>query len=211
MTDLPPGAEEANGKVYMRLADGGLRPIEMVKPQESLEDRTVRDLLAAAEEAALVLRAFKTKTFDEVDAFIAVLADKYGAAKGGAKGNVTLQTMDGCFKIIVQVANLISFGAELAQAKTIIDELVLEWGADSRPEIRAMVMNAFRVDQKGNMNRGAILGLRQLEITDPRWLKAMEAIADSINVDGTKRYVRFYRRETPDAAWRQVSLDLATA
>lgn len=44
-----------------------------------------------------------------------------------------------------------------------------------------------------------------------RWARAMEAIKDSIRVIGSKTYVRFYDRPTPDAAWRAISLDLASA
>ena len=71
MADLAPGTEEANGKVYMRNAQGDLRPIELVKVADRLEDETVRELFAQAEATALILQAFKLKTFDEVDAFAA--------------------------------------------------------------------------------------------------------------------------------------------
>lgn len=37
----------------------------------------------------------------------------------------------------------------------------------------------------------------------------MDAITDSLRVVNSKRYVRFYRRPSPDAQWQAVSLDIA--
>ncbi|MPN09172.1 hypothetical protein SDC9_156460 [bioreactor metagenome] len=51
-----------------------------------------------------------------------------------------------------------------------------------------------------------ILELRRYEIHDEQWQRAMEAISDSITVQNTRRYVRFYERHGEDE-WRQVALD----
>ena len=149
MTDLPAGAEMANGNVYMRDAKGGLVPIELVKPKDRLKDELVRDLFAAAEAVAATIAAFKTKAFGDVDAFIDLLANKYEAKVGGEKGNITLGTIDGCMQVKVQVSDLIRFGPELQQAKALVDECVQEWSADSQAEIRVIVMNAFRAEKEG--------------------------------------------------------------
>ena len=39
----------------------------------------------------------------------------------------------------------------------------------------------------------------------------MDAVRDSIRVIGSKSYVRFFEREAPDAAWRPITIDLASA
>jgi hypothetical protein len=153
---------------------GALVPIELVKSADKLRDQLVRELAAAAEEASKSLAEFKAKAFAEVDAFLAMVADKYGAkaVPGGEKGNVTLLSYDGRVRIQVQVADVISFKSEDLQAcKSIIDALIAEWSADSQAEIRAIVMNAFRVDNAGQINRGALLGLLRLDIQDPRWVE----------------------------------------
>ncbi|MDR9772407.1 DUF3164 family protein [Rhizobium hidalgonense] len=41
------------------------------------------------------------------------------------------------------------------------------------------------------------------------WLRAMEAIRNSITITGSKEYVRFYERNTPKDEWRAVTIDLA--
>ena len=211
--ELKPGQVPGpGGKVYMTDAKGAMWPIEVVKKQDLLRDELVRTLFAQAEEASALLKAFKERAFADVESFLALVAEKYGSTLKGDKGNVTLTSYDGSLRILVQIADVISFkSAELQACKAIVDELISEWSIDSQAELRAIVMNAFRVDKAGQINRGALLSLLRLEIAEPRWVKAMEALKDSISIDGTKAYIRFSRRSGPDEAWQNISLDLATA
>lgn len=200
-----------SGKVYLRNAKGGLTPIEMVRAQDLLQDDVVRELFAEAEQLAATIAAFKAKCFEHVETFNALLADKYGAKAGGAKGNMTLATFDGLKRMQIQVADQQTFGPELQQAKALVDECLTEWAADSRAELRALVDFAFQVDKEGQINRGRLFGLLRLEIADERWTRGMQAIRDSIKVTGSKSYIRFHDRPTFTAGWRHVSLDAATA
>lgn len=210
-SELPPGAVAANGKIYMRDARGSLVPIELVKQQDRLQDDLVRALYARAREVSELLAAFKENAFTQLDEFGELLASEYDAPFGGKKGNATPMTFDGLLKIQVQVADQITFGPELQVAKALVDECLGEWSADSRGEIRRLVMDAFDVDREGAINRGKLFSLLRLEITDERWQRAMKAIRDSIRVMGTKRYLRFYHRADCQSAWESLSLDLATA
>ena len=208
---MPDATVELNGQTYMRDAKGNLVPEALVKPQHRLEDEVVRKVFGFATELSAQIARFKAHTFEDLNSFQSLLEQEYGARAGGAKGNVTFQSFDGLMKVTVQIADQISFGAELQVAKKLIDECLIEWGAESRPEIRALVNRVFSVEKEGQINRAELFGLLRLEITDERWLKAMEAIRDSIRVTGTKAYVRFYQRPAPDAAWQAVTIDLAAA
>jgi hypothetical protein len=149
--------------------------------------------------------------FDDLSAFEALLAQEYSSTLGGAKGNKTLTSFDGLFKVAVQVADNIVFGPELQIAKTLVDECLNEWAAGARDEIRAIVTRAFNTDKAGQINRSEIFMLLRLEITDPRWIQAMRAIRDAMRVEGSKTYVRCYRRESADHGWQAVTIDLAKA
>lgn len=213
MTDkaeIPPGAEEVGGAVYMRDAKGRLTPLELVKPKDRLEDQLVREQMAVAASLSATMAAFKTRLFSEVDSFIEMLATDYKTTAGGPKGNMTLQTVDGLLKLQIQISDLITFGPELQIAKALVDECVTEWSTGARAELRAIAMNAFKADKEGQVNKAALLGLKNYDIADPRWLRAMDAIRESIEVVGTKRYFRLYRRARADAPWMAVSLDMAT-
>ncbi|MEE3215517.1 MAG: DUF3164 family protein, partial [Pseudomonadota bacterium] len=125
---------------------------------------------------------------------LALLDQEHGVKMGGAKGNVTLTTFDGTQKVQLAIADQITFGPELQSAKKLVDECLVEWSTDSRPELQAIVQRAFNTDKEGLVNRAELFGLLRLEIADDRWQRAMKAIKESIRVEGTKEYVRFYQR-----------------
>lgn len=212
MTDtVHPAAIDIAGEPHLRDAKGRIVPIATIKPVDLLMDETVRTILGKAKAASAHISAFKSETFTSVSELQALLSQHYDAALGGKKGNITLTSFDGCQKVQVQVADLIEFGPELQAAKVLIDECLTQWSADSGVEIRALVNRVFQVDKEGQINRAELFMLMRTNIEDPRWTRAMDAIRDSIRVIGSKLYVRFYDRPAPDAAWRAVPLDLASA
>lgn len=205
------GIEVVNGHEYMRDAKGNLVPLENIKPAHKLEDETVRKVIGFAEELSAQIARFRGHTFTDLGCLNALLEQEYQVQKGGKKGNVTFQSIDGCKKVTVQVADFIDFGPEIQIAKNLIDECLNEWAADSRPEIRAIVTRAFNTDRQGQINKSEIFMLLRLEISDPRWQRAMEALRDAMRVTGSKSYLRFYRRDHPDDAWQAITIDLAKA
>lgn len=205
-----PAAIDVGGEPYLRDARGSLVPIAAVKAADLLMDETVRGVLAGARDVSAQIAAFKAATFERVSALQALIAQDYGAQLGGKKGNITLTSFDGCMKVQVQVADLLEFGPELQAAKTLIDACLTEWASGSAAELRALVNRVFQVDKQGQINRAELFMLLRVEIQDDRWKRAMDAIRDSIRVIGSRTYVRFYDRPASDAAWRAVSLDLAS-
>ncbi|CAA0128968.1 Uncharacterised protein [Starkeya nomas] len=204
------GLVEVGDETYMRDPRGALAPIAIVKAQHQLEDETVRKVMFFAEELSAQVARFKGHTFEDLNALQSMLEQQYGARAGGAKGNVTFRSYDDSLRIEVKIADQIAFGAELQSAKKLVDECLVEWGADSRPEIRALVNRVFSVEKEGQINRGELFSLLAMEIEDERWQRAMDAIRDSIRVVGQKAYLRF-RKRRPDGSWTTVTIDLASA
>mgnify|MGYP001085237269 FL=1 len=193
---------------YMRNAQGHLVPLELVKPIDQERDRLVRELVALAKDLNARLVAGKSKMFGDVAAFVELSAEQYGVKRGGTKGNITLPTYDGAFKLQIATAENVTFDERLQAAKTLIDECINEWAKGSRPEIMVLVQQAFQTDKEGNLNVGRILGLRRLEIADPRWQEAMKAISESVQVIGTKQYVRLYERVGDSDRYVPIALDM---
>jgi hypothetical protein len=208
---LPSGTETVGGKTYWRDARGGLMPESAIKPQDKLQDEVVRKGMGYAVALHDQIARFLDHTMADLTAFQELLDQHYGGKLGGKKGNVSFISYDGCFKIAVQIADQISFGPELQSAKKLVDECLIEWGADSHEAIRALVNRVFAVESEGKIKTADLLGLVRLEITDARWARAMDAIRDSIRVTGSKQYVRFYRRASPEDQWQVVTIDLASA
>ena len=89
----------------------------------------------------------------------------------------------------------ITFDERLQIARGIIGDCLNRWSDGARPEIRLLVNDAFQVDKTGKVSTARVLGLRRLEISDPDWQKAMQAITESIQIAGSKQYLRFYVRD----------------
>ena len=208
---IPDGRVTIGNRSYMADAKGSLVPVDLIKPQHLLEDEVVRKIAGYALALSEQVARFKAHTFDDIAGFEALLAQEYGAKLGGPKGNKTLMSFDGLFKVTVQVSDYTVFGPELQMGKALVDECLNEWSEGSRDEIRAIVTRAFNTDKEGQINRAEIFMLLRLEITDARWTRAMTAIRDAIRIVGSKTYVRCHRRESVDAAWQAVTIDLAKA
>jgi hypothetical protein len=194
---------------YMRDARGRLVPTALVKPEQLLEDALVRSIHAAADQLSAMLRQFREKTFDDVDALLGILADKYGVTLGGDRGNLTLDTYDGELIVQVSIGDQIDLGPELTVAKALIDACIHRWSKGADLKLQALVNDAFDIDKKGNINVGRVLGLRRMNIDDPDWRKAMDAISNATRVVRSKRYLRLYRK-SGDKPKAQVPLDLAS-
>jgi len=207
--ELSAGTRSIDGQLYFIKGDGGLIPESAVKAVDKLEDEIVRKVIGAALPISAVVAAFRLQTLADMDDFVSLLEQEYGARRGGSKGNLTFTSFDGTLKICVQVSENISFGPELQVAKTLVDECLREWSAGSGAEIQAIINRAFDVDNQGRINRNDLLGLLRLEIEDTRWQEAMRAIRDSMRVIGSKRYVRMYRRANAQAQWTAVTIDVA--
>lgn len=205
-----PAAVDVAGTPYLRDAKGALVPLASIKAADLLMDETVRGITRDAHDVSARIAAFKADCFARVGGLQALIAQEYGATIGGKKGNITLMTFDGCQKVQVQVADLVEFGPELQAAKALIDECLTEWASGGAVELRALVNRVFSVDKEGQINRAELFMLLRVEIADDRWKRAMDAIRDSIRIVGSRTYVRFYDRPAPDAAWRTISLDLAS-
>lgn len=208
-TDIPTGAIPTG---YMQDAKGRMVPDHLVRATDKLEDQLVKKMLGYAGDLSDQIARFRQHCEDDIAAFLALLADEYGMKpKPGAKGNMTFSSFDGLTKVQVQVADNLTFGPELQIAKGLIDECIDGWSVDARPEIRALVDHAFRVDKEGEVSRTAIFSLRRVAIEDERWQRAMQAIADSVRVQGSKSYIRFYRRKAVTDPWTHITIDLASA
>lgn len=194
---------------YLERADGALIPESKVAEIDKDRTRVVTELCELAKQQSLALADFKARATNAVLSFIARSLDEYDVVHGGKKGNVTLVTFDGRYKVVRQMQESIVFDERLQAAKLKIDECITSWSRTTNSNIKVLVNDAFQVDQAGKINTGRVLRLRNLKIDDPNWQIAMKAIADSMQVAGSKPYIRFYER-TVDGDYVAISLDVAT-
>lgn len=195
-------------KGWLVNTQGHLVPEENVKEVDIVRDALVREIVSKATDLSKTLTSFKRQAMDDISAFVSLSAEKYGVKRGGIKGNLSLLTYDGLFKVQVAVADTLVFDERLHAAKELIDQCLHEWTEGSRSEIRIIVNDAFQIDKTGKLNIKRILGLRRLEIKDERWKNAMAAINDSLQIAGSKSYIRIYQQKE-DGQYVPINLDLA--
>ncbi len=197
-------------KGYRMNSQGHLVPLSTISDIDKARDKLVMSLIPKVIAQRDALIEFKQNAFDIADAFVQQSADEYGVKIGGKKGNVTLYSFDGQYKIEVSVNQVKAFDERLQVAKSMIDECLHRWVKGSRKEVKSLVERAFKTDKQGNISVSDVLSLRHIETDDEQWKKAMDAIADSIQTIKTKRYIRFYHRVAESNKWTPLSLDIAT-
>lgn len=195
---------------YRQNANGDLVLLENIKEIDLMRDELVQGIAATAMERSGELATFKASVMDQIQAFVSASAERYKVKMGGAKGNLTLFSFDGRFKVQVASQDSLAFDERLQVAQELINKCVKRWSEGSRPEILALVNDAFQVDQAGNISIRRVLGLRKLDITDKDWKRAMDAISDSVQVTGSKSYIRVYERQA-SGEYKPIPLDVAAA
>lgn len=194
---------------YWQDASGNLVPDAKVKDIDKLRDQLVKELCLLASHQRSQLIALKKRAFEDIAAFVATSVGQYGVTVGGDKGNVTLTSYDGRFRVVRHMHDRIVFGEQLMAAKALIDECVKSWSNGANDNLLALVAHAFQTDKEGKINTTRVLSLRRLKIGDSAWGVAMDAISDSMSVASTATYLRFYERPTADAPWQPITLDVA--
>jgi hypothetical protein len=194
---------------YWRNAQGALIPVNMVKPIDRARNDLVHELVQKATELSQLMAEFKTSAFADIAAFVDLSLEQYDTNVGGKKGNLTLYSFDGRYKVQRAIQEHLQFDERLQAARALIDECLADWTAGAAPELKAIVANAFNTDKAGNISTSRVLGLRRLDIKDERWLKAMTAIGEAVQVVGSKAYIRVYERIGDSEMYRSIPLDIA--
>lgn len=184
-------------------------PLKGIRPADIIRHEFVQKAIELAKAQSYQLAEFKKQQMNEFDAFMGLLAQEYAVEMGGKKGNVTLRSFDHKQKVTLQVQESIELGPELLVAKELIDECLNEWSEGANENLKLIIEQTFATDKKGKVSVQKVLGLRRLKITDDsgKWQRAMDIIADAIQVIDSTRFIRFY--ETIGELERAISLDIA--
>ncbi len=194
---------------YLTDAKGRLVPKGQIKEVDLLRHELVYEVVEKAKKRSKDIADFKKMIMGNIKSFIELSAEQYGQKYGGHKGNVTLTSFDGRYRVTIAIQDSISFDERLQVAKQLIDECIQKWSDGSRDEIRVLVQDAFNVEKGQKLNTDRILGLRRLDIKDPKWKQAMDAISDSVTISSSKEHIRVHERDG-EGKYQQIRLDLST-
>lgn len=204
-TEIPKG--------YWQDARGTLTHVSKIKDVDKARDRVVRKMVADAQEASKFITAFKQASNNDLEAFLELSANEYGKTMRGlkGKGNISLVSYDGKFKVERAISERIAFDERLQLAKQVVDECIHRFGKGVNHNFKAIAARAFKADKAGNVSAARILDLRGIDIDDEEWKRAMDIIADSMQVVGSKPYLRFYVRDDQSGKYIAIPLDVANA
>lgn len=197
-------------KEYWENSSGKLVPIESIEPEDQARDAFVTQIISDAIAFQAETARVKADFANRIEAFLNGKAMK--VTKKPWEGNATITDFSGLNRIIRKIGKFMVFDENLNLAKQIIDECVIQWGANSNSNLVAMVNMAFNVNNAGAVDREAILSLKKLPVdgpTKPRWQEAMDLITKSQQTQATKEYFFFQTRE-PKEEWVTIVMDFSS-
>ncbi|MCY1507630.1 hypothetical protein D9M68_419120 [compost metagenome] len=194
---------------FVMNAAGHLVPEHQVREHDKLRDQVARELSSKALLICKALADFKVQALSDIDDLIAISNERFGVKLGGQRGNVSITTYDGQFKIERAMADRLTFTEEILAAKELIDICIRKWSADANPHLRVLVDRAFSAGRNGQIRTNDVLGLLRLEIDDPDWKAAMVALKDAIQVNGKAVYIRVYQRVGNTERYEPINLNIA--
>lgn len=197
-----------NGIDYMTDEKGRMIPVDAIKPIDLLRDETVINITDRVKSLSSLMSQKKTVLFELIRDFLELSASAYSTEYGGKKGNVSLTSFDGKYRVQISVSDTIVFDERLQIAKNLIDECIGDWSEGSDTKIMTLVNDAFQVDKEGKVSTYRVLGLRRHNFDDPKWLDAMQAISDAMQVTSSKEYIRVYERNE-HGKYIQIPLDFS--
>lgn len=194
---------------YRKNALGHLVPESDVREQDKLRDQVAGELAGQAIALNKALAEFKKKALADIADLVSIAGERYGVQMGGKKGNVSIMSYDGQFKVVRSYAERISFTEEMEVAKQAVFDCISSWSTGASDHLLAIVNRVFSPNRNGQIRTADVLDLLRLEIDDPKWQAAMQAVKDSILIVGTAVYVRVYQRIGTTDQYQAIPLDLA--
>ena len=104
-------------KQYKQDAKGNLVPLANIKEIDLLRDELVLEIAAKARAVQDDLITFKREAMDDIAAFVQLSADRYDVSVGGKKGNISLHSFDGAYRVNLAMQDTLVFDEGLIAAK----------------------------------------------------------------------------------------------
>lgn len=200
MSEIPEG--------FLKNNRGDLVRIENVKEIHLLQDQVATDLAKDAQAIFMALAKFKRQALDDIRDLIKIAGEKHDVKLGGEKGNITIPSYDGRYKIQRAFADRITFGIEIEAAKDLFLNYLNDVADNLDGDARVLVESAFKTTRNNQLRTSELLRLLSYDIKHPDWVKACEALRESMVVDGQTVYIRVYERINDSDKYRPIPLNI---
>lgn len=212
-TDISDVTQELKTAVpagYWQDARGALVPLAKIKAQDKLREKLVTKWIKRGKKRYEENMAFKMEFMDDMAAFLDEMMAVYSKQMRGAggKGNISLVSFAGDYKIERSVQDTIGFDERLQLCAELIRNCAARWKRGSNQNLAILAEAAVEVDKAGNVSVSRLLDLRRKKIDDPEWLQAMDLLGDSMRTVASKMQVRMYERD-PSGQWKAIPLNMS--
>lgn len=195
----------------MVMTCGGPWPRANIAPTFLLANDLAIDMVDEARALQDLMRETKQRLFGKAEEYVEALLSEYKAKKRqGSRGTFTAESLDSCFKVDLSVADFRRVNSDIIAAQALMAEVLDDITSDINPNVRALLSAAFEPDERtGRVNVDRLRSVRKAKVSHPRWPEVLQAVANSIDVAGSRPYLRFYWRETRDKDWQPITLQFS--
>lgn len=185
--------------------NGNPTPKKNVPSHMKKRDAVVTRIMRRARKLQQHMKREKLRIQNDIEKFNSSISE-------GAEpiGNLQLSDYANLNLVKITQAEVIRFDERLNVAKSIMDKCLRKWTTRSSQNLKAIITDAFNVDKKGNINKYMVFRLLQIEIDDADWKRATALIRESIQVEGTRKYLQFLTRSSKDDEYESLNLNFSS-
>lgn len=199
--------EEIEAIAAQKRAEANDKKQKAREAYETLRDEAISKMISYALSLNEQLTGFKNSSFEMIETLYKMLQEHSDRHANG-KGNVTLDTADGKYRVVYKRSDNTRFDERATQAEAhILDFLTSEYpeGSNTSKLIRSLLER-----KKGALDKNLVLKLIGMknDFNNEHWHKGIELLQESIVPDNTKFYAEYYYR-SDDGEWCPILLNFA--
>jgi len=183
-------------------------PARFVPDYDKRRDAVARRIAARFEKCRDLLETCYCASMQDIEE-LERLAAAGKKELGGAKGNLQFQSFDGLIQICRSARYEIRFDERLQTARDMVYEVIGEKADGIDADLALIVKDVFKPTSSGMLSTSRVLGLFRYKVKHPKWLQAMDLIRDSISTSRGKTLLSCAVKQSRDAEWEPILLDLA--
>jgi transcriptional regulator of acetoin/glycerol metabolism len=197
-----------NSSEPIKDSKGRLCNVSMFSDVQLARDRLIKQEITEAKRRAVEQGEYHHALIASISEFFRVSAEEHSAKGLGDEDGVSMISIDGLQRIKLVKAKSATANEKLMIAKTLLEKLVEERGANIEPFFKTLALSAFETSSTGQMRLDKVMELKNLRCDYPEWLEIKAALDKAIEYVFKKRYVVFYERESIKDSWVQIPLNL---
>lgn len=200
--------EEIEALAAQKRAEANNQKLKARHAYETLRDEAISNMVAFAKNLHEQMTGFKNSSFEMIETLYKMLQEHSDRHASG-KGNVTLDTADGQFRVVYKRSDNTRFDERATQAEAhILDFVANRWG--NKDDADSKFIKRMLERKNGKLDKNKVLDMISMRdnYDDPHWQKGIDLLQESIVPDTTRFYAEYYYR-SEDNEWIPIVLNFS--